>query len=109
MVPVATGGLVAGGALVVAAIVAAADAGRRRDAAIALLKERHPAQWAFLDREGGAHRLRKWAEQDPESIEDDAVRAVLEGAGRSKRWTDRLVLAGAVLLGAVALYHKLGG
>jgi hypothetical protein len=98
--------LVLGIALVVAAIVAYADASRRRDAAIALLKERSPGQWQHLDREGGQHALRKWSEKDPESIDDAAVRAVLEGARRSKQWTDRLLLPGVALLGLVALLHK---
>ena len=100
--------LVAGAALLVAAIVAAANAQRRRDAAIDLLKVRNPGQWGHLEREGGRHALRKWAEKDPEQVEDEAVRAVLESALRSKRWTDRLVLPGAALVGLVAVFHGLG-
>jgi hypothetical protein len=98
--------LVLGILLVVAAIVAYADANRRRGAAIDLLKERNPGQWRHLDREGGQHALRKWSEKDPESVDDAAVRAVLQGARRSKQWTDRLLLPGVVLLGLVALMHR---
>ena len=104
----ATPALALGVALLVAAIVASADAQRRRDAAIELLKERNPGQWRFLDREGGRYALRKWSEKDPEQVEDDALRAVLERARRSKRWTDRLLLPGAALVGLVALVHGLG-
>jgi hypothetical protein len=100
--------LAVGVALLVAAIVASANAQRRRDAAIDLLKERNPGQWRHLEREGGRYALRKWAEKDPEQVEDAAVRAVLEGARRSKRWTDRLLVPGAVLVGIVAVAHGLG-
>lgn len=95
-------------ALLAAAIMASADSQRRRDAAIALLKERNPGQWRHLDREGGRYALRKWSEKDPEQVEDDAVRAVLEGARRSKRWTDRLLLTGVVLVLWVVVIRSLG-
>jgi hypothetical protein len=98
-----------GGALVVAAIVAYADAGRRRGSAIELLRERNPGQWRHLDREGGLYALRKWSEKNPEDVDDDVLRAVLEGARRSKQWTDRLLLPGVGLLGLVAAWHALAG
>ena len=104
----ANSALALGVAHLLAAGAASADAQRRRDAAIGALKVRNPGQWRFLDREGGRYALRKWSEKDPDQVDDDVLRAMLERAARSKRWTDRLLLPGAVLVGIVALVRGLG-